>query len=292
MSSFQTNTLLLDGRKTSLFRVLDHPRFCILKSKDRITNYNEWDEETSFDGKGILATVMACRVFAFLRKHGVPVAFIERHLVDSFVSRECSMIPIVVAVRSYAAGSYLERHPEFIPGMGKMFHRFDSPQVEFCLKTAGWGLIYNGQRIIIGLNPRLGESNPLMNDLGIGRWSLSSRRKDYSYDIRFHQSQIGLNDATVKGIKAIAQQAYGLLEKAWAELGCRLLDCRFEFGITQSGKLVIADVLCNDSWRLLAPTDDELSPFALGDGQPIAIVQDNYRTACELTEHFSSLNLQ
>ena len=292
MSDFQARGVFFEGRKTTVLNVLDNPRLCIVQSGDTLTNYNEWDESGSFGGKGVLATTISCRVFEFLSRHGVPVAYIQRHLLNSFVAKNCTIIPVVVAVRSHAVGSYLQRHESYIPDRGEMFHRFHEPIVEIFLKTSGMGLIYNGKRIIVGLTPQLGEANPLMQNAGLGKWELHAHRKDYPYDIRFHQSQIGLDDSKVSDIKRIAAQSFDLLVKAWQSLDCTLLDCRFEFGVAPSGKVVLVDVICNDSWHLLSKANEELSIFALGDSQPIALVQDNYQIVCALTEPSSHLDFQ
>ncbi|MBI1957121.1 MAG: hypothetical protein HYS44_01535 [Candidatus Niyogibacteria bacterium] len=50
----------------------------------------------------------------------------------------------------------------------------------------------------------------------------------------------------------IAQQNFLILEAAWAKLGFRLADFKVEFGIdVTTGELLLADVIDNDSWRLL-----------------------------------------
>lgn len=49
-----------------------------------------------------------------------------------------------------------------------------------------------------------------------------------------------------------------MLERAWSQLDCALIDMKVEFGINTSGEVVLADVIDSDSWRLWPKGDRRL----------------------------------
>lgn len=51
-------------------------------------------------------------------------------------------------------------------------------------------------------------------------------------------------------MQATGRRAFEILEAAWAALDVTLVDCKIEFGRTDAGQLLVADVIDNDSWRL------------------------------------------
>jgi phosphoribosylaminoimidazole-succinocarboxamide synthase len=48
----------------------------------------------------------------------------------------------------------------------------------------------------------------------------------------------------------LARLVFLLLEEAWKQQDVVLVDLKIEFGRTTNGKLVLADVIDNDSWRI------------------------------------------
>ena len=84
-----------------------------------------------------------------------------------------------------------------------------------------------------------------------------------------------------------------ILEAAWAKLDVTLVDCKIEFGRTTDGKLIVADVIDNDSWRIWPGGKKERMldkqvyrdmPEVTDEG--LRDLLANYRTVANLTDKF------
>jgi len=56
--------------------------------------------------------------------------------------------------------------------------------------------------------------------------------------------------AEIEAMRASGREVFAVLESKWAEQDVVLVDCKIEFGRTDDGALLVADVIDNDSWRI------------------------------------------
>ncbi|MDP3685720.1 MAG: phosphoribosylaminoimidazolesuccinocarboxamide synthase, partial [bacterium] len=86
-------------------------------------------------------------------------------------------------------------------------------------------------------------------------------------------------------IGEVALKTFLVLEKAWQLVGRRLVDFKVEFGTTADGGLRLADVIDNDSWRVL---DDGryIDKQLYRDGADLDTVTAKYRLVAGLTGNF------
>lgn len=224
-------------------------------------------------GKAELATRTTCNVFEYLRSKGTPVAYIGRDGPNTFLTRICDMIPVEVVGRRIAAGSYCKRHPDVVAGKV-----FEDPVVEFFYKTTG-------RRIG---NQELPCDDPLMvwNDT-ICRYELYVPNKPSAVG---YIGPLELSNTSADTLKrqlgecaVIAADVNTHLCDAWRMLGGTLYDFKLEFGVLPDGRVVLADVVDCDSWRVMWD-GLQLSKQGYRDGDDLERVLGIYRLAASLTD--------
>jgi phosphoribosylaminoimidazole carboxylase/phosphoribosylaminoimidazole-succinocarboxamide synthase len=83
----------------------------------------------------------------------------------------------------------------------------------------------------------------------------------------------------------IASRAFLALEKAWQLEGGTLVDLKVEFGFDAKGNLLLADVIDNDSWRVIE-NGGYIDKQVYRDGGALDDVAAKYRRVAEITSHF------
>jgi phosphoribosylaminoimidazole carboxylase PurE protein len=83
----------------------------------------------------------------------------------------------------------------------------------------------------------------------------------------------------------IARHAFLVLEKAWQLEGGTLVDFKVEFGFDSQGRLLLADVVDNDSWRVLE-NGAYIDKQVYRDGGALDDVAEKYRQVADITGRF------
>jgi len=83
----------------------------------------------------------------------------------------------------------------------------------------------------------------------------------------------------------IARHAFLVLEKAWQLEGGTLVDLKVELGFDSEGRLLLADVIDNDSWRVIE-NGSYIDKQIYRDGGALDEVAAKYRLVREITDRF------
>lgn len=260
--------VIAEGKTKIVRSVRAWPDMVLVESKDDITAGNGVKHDVIV-GKGEWATTTTSNVFFVLGRSGIPVAFDSKLDKTHFWARKCAMLPYEVVVRRSAYGSYCKQHPDIKKGT-----RFPELKVEFFLKTSGKQ--WSGVPIPV--------DDPLISWSG---WALTLYRPDKPLENQ--QPLLLIKDYPGKDLPGIfddmwdiAKKTFEVLEVRWARLGLDFADCKVEFGIDAQEKLLLADVVDNDSWRLLE-NGEHLDKQAYRDGAPLSEVARRYARVAELS---------
>ena len=218
-------------------------------------------KKDEIEGKDKLANNTTCNIFELLNRHGIETHFIQRASETSFFALKCEMIPVEVVIRRIDTGSYLKRHPEVVDGAVS-----DELQVEFFFK-----------------DDELGDPIIEIDDGGWHLYRAHQPKKELSSYIRKIEPYLFPEEAEY--IKNQARTIFLILEQALRELGITLWDLKIEFG-RHKGKIILADVIDNDSWRIRDKDGRQLDKQVYRDGGSIEEVKDIYEIVSELTNQW------
>jgi phosphoribosylaminoimidazole carboxylase/phosphoribosylaminoimidazole-succinocarboxamide synthase len=268
--------ILAEGKTKRIVEKKDDPTRVILLAKDDITA-GDGAKHDIIPDKGKIATQTACNVFRLLQACRIPVAFDAQGGVDWFIAPACRMLPYEVVTRREAHGSFLKRAPHLTKGQ-----LFPKLIVEFFLKTKDrrWN------------EHELTCDDPYMiwNEAA-GSISLFHPAKPFATQEPFLVlpasevfSQPG-ESAFFAEMSRRARQTFLVLEKAWQLQGRKLVDMKVEFGIDPTGNLLLADVIDNDSWRVIED-GSYIDKQIYRDGGELSDVVRSYRLVERLTSQF------
>lgn len=280
--------LINEGKTKKIFAVEGDPARAIVEYKNAITAFDDPSFTKEFATKAKYSNITTSRVFEMLNKAGVPTAFVEQLSDTEFLAESCKMIPLEVVIRRYAVGSYLKRHPEFAKPEGEPPHRFETPLVEFFLKTTRGGLSDEKGVIVESLDPKKGEEDPLIENPHDSEWRLVHPKREasdpeYSLNRTVDAKRI-LGTGTIREMEDAITKTLLTLEAFFAKHEFKLIDFKIEFGTTKDGKVVISDVIDNDSWRLRDKNWNDVSKQSFRDGEEMAKIEDKYALVAALME--------
>lgn len=287
--------LVAEGKTKKIYRVLDNPKLVVVTSQDDITA-GDGAKHDVIPGKGRLANETTCNVFRLLKDCGLPVAFVEQDSTNSFIAQQCRMFKYEVVVRREAHGSYVDRNPHVPKG-----HLFPKLILEFFLKTSGklWNVVKDG------LTYPLVKDDPLMAfDYAKEQVSLyypgytSDERKTAApgalvgqkpfLTLEFDEIFTKENERKlIKEMGDIARKVFLVLERAWQIEGRKLVDFKVEFGLDSEGHLllVLADVIDNDSWRVVE-NGAYIDKQVYRDGGTLSDIAAKFARVAEITSRF------
>jgi phosphoribosylaminoimidazole-succinocarboxamide synthase len=280
--------LVAEGKTKRIYELPNEKGRVVVEYKNDITAFDDPMRTRQFETKAKYSNTINARVFEMLNRAGIPTAFVRQKSETEFVAEQCVMVPLEVVARRYAVGSYLSRHPEF-KAEGSVPHRFATTVVELFLKTTKGSLKdLDGNMLVEGLDPASGEEDPYIpNPLG-DVWELTHPKKR-SLDPEAPlgkqvESTLVLRGASIEELTELTQKAFTVLEAFFEKEGFHFIDFKIEFGITPDGRLVIADVIDNDSWRLRDQNWNDVSKQSFRDGEDMATIEDKYQIVAALLE--------
>jgi phosphoribosylaminoimidazole carboxylase / phosphoribosylaminoimidazole-succinocarboxamide synthase len=268
--------LVTEGKTKKIHLISGGSDLVTVISKDDITA-GDGAKHDIIPDKGRLATATTSNVFRLLKACGLPVAFVEQDSATSFVAPNCAMLPYEVVVRREAHGSYLKRNPHF--SKGQLF-----PQliVEFFLKTKDRD--WKGKSLICD-DPLLIYSKEASQ---IQLFNPAKAIHGQEPFLVLPAAEVFGDDAEWKifpDMRRIARHAFLVLEKAWQLEGGTLVDFKVEFGFDSKRNLLLADVIDNDSWRVIE-SGSYIDKQVYRDGAALDDVAAKYRRVAEITSHF------
>ena len=268
--------LVAEGKTKKIHLVKGSSDLVTVVAKDDITA-GDGAKHDIIPDKGRLATATTSNVFRLLKACGLPVAFTEQDSAISFAAPKCEMLPYEVVVRREAHGSYLKRNPHLAKGQ-----LFPQLIVEFYLKTKDKN--WKG-KLLVADDPFMQFAEDAKQ---IRLFNPAKPLQGQEPFLVLAASEVFGRDDEAKifpEMRRIARQAFLVLEKAWQLEGGTLVDLKVEFGFDSKGQLLLADVIDNDSWRVLeggAYIDKQV----YRDGGALDDVAAKYRHVADVTSRF------
>ena len=290
--------------KTKIVRDGDADGEVIIETKDELTGGDAAKRET-IPGIAVFKTTQTRNVFRLLESRGVPTAYIRARDERSIVCYGCDMLPLELVVRRYAWGSFLKREPGIV-STRESPHRFGDLRLELYHKHA------------VALPPLVPEprqmdegearskflrdgvwqdgvyTDPLVS-VENGNWVLYSAKAPTETAEPLMETPALLDPEALDDLRNnLMRPTFRALEEAWSAIETvdgpvALVDLKIEAGYRQTdGRLVVADVIDNDSWRIWpgANPAKQLDKQCFREDHPLSEVAENYEIVAALTERF------
>ncbi len=295
--------IITDG-KTKRIMESDREGLVILETMDQLTG-GDAAKKAEIEGIAVHKTTQTANVFQLLEKHGIPTSYVEQVNDVQLLCHDCEMLPLECVSRRYAWGSFLKREPSLEPVHGKP-HRFDSIKHEFFHKHSVITTPLVSSPVQMSENEardkylKDGEwadgvfTDPYIQ-VGTDSWGLFSAKTPPTTPLMTIPPVCSDEDIHMMTHQLVLP-CFEVLEKAWSEIQTQdgaiaLVDMKIEIGRRRTdGKLLIADVIDNDSWRIWpgANPKKQLDKQSFRDGDPLADIANKYALVAQLTGNFHS----
>ena len=296
--------MVLKEGKTKIVRDGDAAGEVVIETKDELTGGDAAKRET-IQGIAVFKTTQTRNVFRLLESRGIPTAFVRPLGPRSFVCHRCEMLPLELVIRRYAWGSFLKREPEIV-STRESPHRFDDLRLEIYHKHAVAlpPLVPEPQQMDEGearaqfLHDGVWQdgvyTDPLVS-LENGRWVLYSAKEPTATAEPLMETPPLLDPGALDDLRdSLMAPTFRALEEAWSAIETvdgpvALVDLKIEVGYRATdGRLVLADVIDNDSWRIWPGADPakQLDKQCFREDHPLSEVAENYEIVAALTERF------
>lgn len=285
------------GKTKEGFPVEGHPELVLFRYKNDVTAFDQAKFTRTFENKASSSNTTNARIFEMLNAAGVPTAFVRQHSETEFIAKRCTMVPLEVVARRYAVGSFLKRNDaSAYPEQNSVPFKFEGkPVVEFFLKTTKGGLSTpDGEVLVSGLSAEAGEEDPYIANPEATVWKLEHPKKpagspeaDLGRDVAASKV-LPAGDAIPK-MRDMVTRVFEVIEAFFEKHEFKFIDLKIEFGITEEGELVVADVIDNDSWRLRDASWKEVSKQSFRDkaatgNEDLSDVAENYALVAKLLD--------
>lgn len=265
---------ITEGKTKIIYPHSSDSSLVFIENKDDITAGNGKKHDV-ISSKGQLSTGTTVNCFELLRLHHIATHLYSYNPFINgsvFTAWNCKMIPLEVVIRRYVMGSFCKRNPNFKKG-----EKLDDLVVEFFLKddknNDPYLQIDDFTHVVKVYQPDKPIKNSKFTLLSI---SEIFSHKDYAF-----------NMSVIDEMKHIAVEVFSILEKALDSQDCKLLDLKIELGFCKkTGKLLVADVIDNDSWRILDKNGNERSKQIYRDGASLEKVKNAYLEIFKVTNKF------
>lgn len=260
---------IIEGKTKIVYPAFHDANQVFIESKDTITA-GDGARADELPNKGRLATLTTSNVFKLLLQHGIDSHFIGQVSPRRFRAEKMDMIPLEVVSRRYAYGSYLQRNPAMEEGQDlgflavELFAKDDSLHDPLVRHDHCSGMI-----TFYDAHQAQGRDSVFQKDL-------------------IERSRYGVSEAELHEITELATSTFEVLETAWEEQGYMLVDMKIECGRNSDGRIIIGDVIDNDSWRLWRHGDvsQMVDKQLYRMGRPLDEVAQAYHEVAEATAQF------
>jgi len=269
------SSLLAEGKTKTIHRAEKNTVY--ICSKNNITA-GDGQRKSEFKNKGSMSNQTTCNCFQLLNNRNIPTHYIEQESDTDFLAHELRMIPIEVVIRRLAWGSFLKRNTHV-----KKQQRFEP------------------------LITELFDKDDVMNDpllvFDSFRFQVMRFHAKKTFETGFiceePWEKSKFNSTTINDLdkmRKIALSVFLILETAWELHETALADLKIEFGWTTDARLVLGDVVDNDSWRIWPDSDPtrQLDKQAFRDlkhvtGAAMDKIGQDYALVAQATNQFVNL---